>query len=87
MFFYVYYKTNEFNFLILVIYIVLIVIYKIYEKYRYENHYKKFISENYFKKKKQKKSTKNYSIYSRLGDYILCKNDKLTKDNNTYWVN
>lgn len=47
MFFYVYYKTNEFNFLILVIYIVLIVIYKIYEKYRYENHYKKFISENY----------------------------------------
>lgn len=47
----------------------------------------KFISENYFKKKKQKKSTKNYSIYSRLGDYILCKNDKLPKDNNPYWVN
>ena len=47
----------------------------------------KFISENYFKKKKQKKSTKNYSIYSRLGDYILCKNDKLPKENNNYWEN
>lgn len=47
----------------------------------------KFISENYFKKKKQKKSTKNYSIYSKLGDFILCKNDKLPKDNNPYWVN
>ena len=47
----------------------------------------KFISENYFKKKKQKKSTKNYFIYSRLGDYMLCKNNKLPKDNNPYWVN
>ncbi|AQY20968.1 YcxB family protein [Riemerella anatipestifer] len=47
MFLYVYYKTNEFNFVILIIYIALIITYKFYEKYRYENHYKKFISENY----------------------------------------
>ncbi len=47
----------------------------------------KFISENYFKKKKQKKSTKNYSIYSRLGEYILCKNNKLPKEDNPYWEN
>lgn len=47
MFFYIYNKTNEFNFVVLMIYIALIVIYKIYEKYRYQNHYKKFISENY----------------------------------------
>ena len=47
----------------------------------------KFISENYFKKKKQKKSTKNYSIYSKLGDFMLCKNDKLPKENNNYWEN
>ena len=47
----------------------------------------KFISENYFKKKKQKKSTKNYSIYSRLGDLILCKNNKLPEENNPYWEN
>ena len=45
----------------------------------------KFISENYFKKKKQKKSTKNYSIYSKLGDYMLCKNNKLPKEDNPYW--
>lgn len=47
----------------------------------------KFISENYFKKKKQKKSTKNYSIYSRLGDLIICKNNKLPEENNPYWEN
>jgi hypothetical protein len=47
----------------------------------------KFISENYFKKKKQKKSTKNYSIYSRLGDLVICKNNKLPEENNPYWEN
>lgn len=47
----------------------------------------KFISENYFKKKKQKKSTKNYSIYSKLGDFILCKNNKLPEETNPYWEN
>lgn len=47
----------------------------------------KFISENYFKKKKQKKSPKNYSIYSKLGDFMLCKNNKLPKEDNPYWEN
>jgi hypothetical protein len=47
----------------------------------------KFISENYFKKKKQKKSAKNYSIYSKLGDFMLCKNNKLPKEDNPYWEN
>ena len=47
MFAFLYFKTKEFPFLMLFIYIALIFIYKIYEKRRYENHYRKFITENY----------------------------------------
>ncbi len=44
---YAYYRKGEFNFKILIIYVMLTIAYKVYEKFRYENHYKKFIIENY----------------------------------------
>ena len=43
----IYSSTKKFPILPLIGYIILIIIYKIYETYRYKNHYKKFIRENY----------------------------------------
>lgn len=47
----------------------------------------KFISESYFKVKKNKKSPKNYTVASRLGNYRLLLNNEVPKDDNPYWVN
>ncbi|UBB89989.1 YcxB family protein [Candidatus Kaistella beijingensis] len=43
----IYNSTKSFPIIPLLIYIALIIAYKIYETYRYKNHYKKFINENY----------------------------------------
>ncbi len=45
----------------------------------------RFISESYVKIKKAKKSPKNYTIYSRLGDYQLCSNDREPVEDNPFW--
>ncbi len=42
-----YNSTESFPIFLLLIYIALIVAYKFYETYRYKNHFKKFINENY----------------------------------------
>lgn len=47
LFVFLYTSTKQFPILPLVGYIILIVIYKFYESYRYKNHYKKYIKENY----------------------------------------
>lgn len=47
----------------------------------------KFVSESYFKVKKNKKSPKSYTIAERLGDYKLVKNEEIFKDDNPYWTN
>lgn len=47
----------------------------------------KFVSESYFKVKKNKKSPKSYTIAERLGDYKLVKNGEIFKDDNPYWTN
>ncbi|MFN3022040.1 YcxB family protein [Chryseobacterium sp. TY3] len=46
-FIFLYSSTKQFPILPLIGYIVLLIIYKFYETYRYKNHYKKFIKENY----------------------------------------
>lgn len=44
-----------------------------------------FISEQYYKVKKWKKSVKNFSVYSRLGEYQIMSIEKQPTGDNPYW--
>lgn len=46
-----------------------------------------FVSKQYLKVKSWKKSPKNYTVASRLGDYKLLLNDEVPEEDNPYWVN
>jgi len=47
----------------------------------------KFVAKEYLKLKAWKKSPKNYTVSSRLGDYKLFLNNEVPKDDNPYWIN
>ena len=47
----------------------------------------RFVAKEYLKIKAWKKSPKNYTVASRLGNYKLLLNNEIPKDDNPYWEN
>jgi len=47
----------------------------------------RFVAKEYLKIKAWKKSPKNYTVASRLGNYKLLLNNEIPKDDNPYWKN